>query len=95
MKIDVAINSYKKPESLIYTLMSLKKVAEDMIDVVYINDDQSYNGAIEIYSSPEIQAYFKPWKINVRENTHNIGIKQAYIRGYYPEYMNWKFFFKT
>lgn len=24
-KIDVAINSYKKPESLLYTLMTLKK----------------------------------------------------------------------
>lgn len=94
MKIDVAINSYKKPESLIYTLMSLKKVAGDMIDVVYINDDQSHNGAIEIYNSPEILEYFKPWKISVRENTHNIGIKQAYIRGYYPEYMTWKFFLK-
>lgn len=94
MKIDVAINSYKKPESLIYTLMSLKKVAGNLIDTVYINDDQSKNGAVEIYRSPAIQEYFKPWKINVRENTHNIGIKQAYIRGYYPEYMNWKFFLK-
>ena len=94
MKIDVAINSYKKPESLIYTLMSLKKVAGDMIDTVYINDDQSHNGAVEIYNAPEIQEYFRPWKILVRENTHNIGIKQAYIRGYYPEYMNWKFFLK-
>ena len=36
-KIDVAINSYKKPESLIYTLMTLKKVAADLIDTVYIS----------------------------------------------------------
>lgn len=41
MKIDVAVPSYKKPESLIYTLMTLKKVAGDLIDAVYINDDCS------------------------------------------------------
>ena len=28
-KIDVAINSYKKPESLLYTLMTLKKYSGD------------------------------------------------------------------
>ena len=94
MKIDVAINSYKKPESLVYTLMSLKKVAGDMIDTVYINDDLSGNGACDIYRSKELQEYLKPWKIHVRENTYNVGIKQAYIRGYYPSYMNWKFFLK-
>ena len=91
MKIDVAINSYKKPESLIYTLMTLKKTAGDMIDTVYINDDRSRNGALEIYKSPQVKEYFSPWKIDVRENTKNIGIKQAYIRGYYPPYMDWKF----
>lgn len=94
MKVDVAINSYKKPESLIYTLMSLKQVAGEMIDTVYINDDCSGKEVCDIYRSQAIQEYFKPWKINVRENTHNIGIKQAYIRGYYPAYMNWKFFLK-
>jgi len=94
MKIDVAINSYKKPESLIYTLMSLKQIAGDMIDTVYINDDCSGKEVCDIYRSAAIQEYFKPWIINVRENTHNIGIKQAYIRGYYPSYMTWKFFLK-
>lgn len=28
MKIDVAVPSYKKPESLLYTLMTLKKSPE-------------------------------------------------------------------
>ena len=53
-KIDVAINSYKKPESLIYTLMTLKKVAADLIDTVYINDDCSDNGAYELYTHPAV-----------------------------------------
>ncbi|MBR1605038.1 MAG: hypothetical protein IJ660_02890 [Alphaproteobacteria bacterium] len=94
MKIDVAINSYKKPESLIYTLMSLKQIAGDMIDTVYINDDCSGKEVCDIYRSEAVREYFKPWKLDVRENTHSIGIKQAYIRGYYPAYMGWKFFCK-
>ena len=94
MKIDVAINSYKKPESLIYTLMTLKKVAGDMIDTVYINDDLSGNGVCDIYRSPAIREYFKPWKINVRENIQNVGLKQVYVRGYYPNYMDWKYLLK-
>lgn len=102
-KIDVAINSYKKPESLIYTLMTLKKVAADLIDTVYINDDCSDNGAYELYTHPAGAEYFKPWKLDVRVNTHNVGIKEVYVRGYRPAYMrtlkfmlsNWKRFYSS
>ena len=102
-KIDVAINSYKKPESLIYTLMTLKKVAADLIDTVYINDDCSDNGAYELYTHPAVAEYFKPWKLDVRVNTHNVGIKEVYVRGYRPAYMrtlkfmlsNWKRFYSS
>jgi len=94
MKIDVAVNSYKKPESLIYTLMTLKKVAGDIIDTVYINDDCSGDGTSSLYRHPDIADYFKPWKLDVRDNTENVGIKQVYVKGYYPEYMNWKFMLK-
>lgn len=102
-KIDVAINSYKKPESLLYTLMTLKAVAGDKIDTVYINDDCSDNGAYELYTHPAVQEYFKPWNLNVRVNTRNVGIKEVYVPGYRTEYMrtikfllsNWKRFYST
>ena len=80
-KIDVAINSYKKPESLIYTLMTLKKVAADLIDTVYINDDCSDNGAYELYTHPAVAEYFKPWKLDVRVNTHT---GNAFIHPHIP-----------
>ena len=48
-KIDVAIPSYKKPESLIYTVLSLKKHCEDLIDTIYINDDCSGDESIAFY----------------------------------------------
>ena len=37
MKVDVAVQSYKKPESLVYTLLSLKKHCGKHIDTIYIN----------------------------------------------------------
>ena len=85
-KIDVAINSYKKPESLIYTLMTLKKTSGDLIDKVYINDDCSGNGAIELYNHPAIREYFQPWTLDVRENTRNVGIKEVYVPDARPKY---------
>ena len=94
MKIDVAVNSFKKPESLIYTLMTLKKVAGDLIDTVYIQDDCSHDGTVELYRSPEVQEFFKPWKLDIRETSRNIWMQPVYVRGYYPAYMNWLFLLK-
>lgn len=91
MKVDVAVQSYRKPESLIYTLMTLKEVAADLIDTVYINDDCSNDGTVEIYNSPEVREYFKPWKLNVRTNTKNVGVEQVYMYKIRPDYMNWWF----
>ena len=91
MKVDVAVQSYKKPESLLYTLMSLKKVAGDLIDTVYINDDCSNDGSVELFKDIQVKEYFSPWKLDVRVNTKNVGINQVYMLKYRPDYMNWLF----
>ena len=67
-KIDVAIQSYKKPESLIYTLFSLKKCCGDYIDTIYINDDCSGSNIAEMYKSRKLTEALKPIKIIVRVN---------------------------
>lgn len=72
-KVDVAIQSYKKPESLIYTLLSLKEHCGDYIDTIYINDDCSGNGVIESYKSEELQKRMFPIKLKIRENTKKSG----------------------
>lgn len=41
MKVDIAIQSYRKPELLILTLLSLKSFSGEHIDTVFINDDGS------------------------------------------------------
>lgn len=91
MKVDVAVQSYKKPESLLYTLMSLKKVSGDLIDTVYINDDCSNDGSVEIFNDIRVKEYFAPWKLNVRVNTKNVGVNQVYMLKHRPDYMNWLF----
>jgi hypothetical protein len=49
--IDVAVPSFNKPESLIYTLLSLKKSCGDYIDTVFIQDDCSDKGVVSHYFS--------------------------------------------
>lgn len=86
MKVDVAVQSYKKPESLIYTLLSLKKNCGVHIDTIYINDDCSGNGVIEHYTKPEFLELMHPIRIKVRTNikpsgyTHTIVTKEVVLR---------------
>ncbi len=72
-KIDVAIQSYKKPESLIYTIFSLKKHCGELIDTIYINDDCSGDGTIDFYKDKEFLKRIEPIKIKIRENTKASG----------------------
>jgi len=85
-KIDVAIQSYKKPESLILSLLSLHKVAQDHIDAVWINDDHSGGGITEIYKSESLKIALHPWIINVRQNEKRAGYNFSYVYGYWPKY---------
>lgn len=72
-KIDVAIQSFKKPESLIYTLLSLKKYCGDYIDTIYINDDCSGGDLINYYKDDILKKRLYPIKIKIRVNTKPSG----------------------
>lgn len=74
IKIDVAVQSYKKPESLIYTLLTLKKYCGNHIDRIYIQDDCSGNRTIEKYTSSKFQEAMSPIAIEVYENAQNCSI---------------------
>lgn len=86
MKVDVAIQSYKKPESLVYTLLSLKKYCGEHVDTIYINDDCSGKGVIDHYVNPTLLKIMNPIKIKVRTNikpsgyTHTIVTKEVLFR---------------
>lgn len=67
-KVDVAIPSYKKPESLIYSLLSLKKHCGDYIDTVWIGDDLSGEDTIKHYTDKNFINAMSPIKIKLRVN---------------------------
>lgn len=74
MKIDVAVNSYRKPESLIYTLLSLKQSdRHQLIDTIYINDDCSNDGTIQQYQQTAFLEAMQPIQIKLRTNKKNTG----------------------
>ncbi len=87
MKIDVAIQSYKKPESLLYTLMCLKECCGDRIDTVYINDDCSGEDASRHYSNTAVREYFQGWNIRFRCNTLPVRWRRLKVHGYRPSYI--------
>ncbi len=84
-KIDVIVQSYRKPESLIYTLLSLKKYCGEHIDTIYIDDDQSNDGTTDLYNEKLIKK-MEPIKILVRVNQKK--------SGYTHTCMTWKTFKK-
>ena len=87
-KIDVAIQSYKKPESLIYSLLSLHRVSKRWIDEVWINDDLSGGEILEIYRSEELKRALHPWKIHVRQNSKRMGWWISFVKGKNPQYLS-------
>lgn len=76
-KVDVAICSYKKPESLIYTLFSLKKHCEQYIDTVYIDDDCSDDNTVSFYQDPKLQEALLPLKLAIRINEKRCGYSKT------------------
>ena len=85
--IDVAIQSFKKPELLLYTLLSLKKYEQDLIDRVWIQDDSDDKSVIEFYQSKVFQDALYPWKINIKKNTQRGGWWFTPVRGLYPKHL--------
>lgn len=67
-KIDVMISSFKKPESLIFTVLSLKKHCGEFIDTIYIDDNSQKDGTVDYYKTEKFIKAVEPIKIKVREN---------------------------
>ena len=87
MKADVAVQSYKKPESLLYALMSLKKYSGKYMGDIFINDDSEvpYDELEKIFLNEKVTSYFAPSKIYLRKNTIRVGYWPRYVRGYWPK----------
>lgn len=91
MKVDVSVQSFNKPESLIYSLLCLHSVSKDRVDTVWINDDHSDPGVVEKYVKLVQDEVLAPWKINIRVNKKRSGWWVAFVRGARPEYQTFLF----
>ena len=78
-KVDVAIQSYNKPESLIYTCFTLKEFCGKHIDKIYINDDKSEKSNLEILQSDRFKKAMLPLKIVFRSNNKKAGLQPAFL----------------
>jgi len=87
-KVDVSVQSYNKPESLIFTLLTLHKYSKDKIDTIWINDDQSESGVIEKYKTLIQSDILFPWKIKIRVNEKRVGWWVSFSWGRIPKYAN-------
>lgn len=87
MKIDIAIQSFKKPELLLYTLLCIKKYEEHNIDTVWIHDD-SNDETVMFYESKGFQDALYPWKVSIRKNTQRVGWWFTPVKGLYPRYLS-------
>ena len=86
MKVDLAVQSYKKIESLVYTLLSIKKYCNHHIETVYINDDCSGND-LSLFESGWLKDLFPNWKIKTRYNSMPVGTGTIFLKDYKPHYL--------
>lgn len=85
--VDVAVQSYRKPHLLLYSLLSLKAHSGQHVDQVWINDDGSAPWVIEFYKSKAFQEALHPWRVHVRQNTRRMGWWYLPVKGLQPKYM--------
>lgn len=76
-KVDVAISSYRKPESLIYAIFSLKKYCGDLIDTIYIDDNGSNDNTLDYYLDKKLHDAVFPIKIYARANKKRTGFART------------------
>lgn len=91
MKVDLAIQSYRKPERMALTLLSLHKHSAKHIDNVFINDDGSTHSEARILHHPALRERLSPWNIKIRSNLRRMGWWYAPVKGISPKYpFDWR-----
>jgi hypothetical protein len=87
MRVDVAVQSFRKPESLVYTLLTLHAHCRDGVDAVFVNDDRSSDGTVDAYRAPGLARALAPWRLRVRENGVNTGTRLVIPAGVRPRHL--------
>ncbi|WP_096785026.1 glycosyltransferase family 2 protein [Rhodobacter sp. CZR27] len=73
MTVDVAIPSFRKPESLIFTLLTLHRHSAASIGTVWITDDSSDDGTLDVLRDPALAERLHPWRLDLHETRRRGG----------------------
>jgi hypothetical protein len=79
--VDVAIMTYRKPESLIYTLLTLRQHCLDGVRKVWIGDDCSGPEAWALLSAPELAERLAPWRVQLYSTSRWGGWSETLVTG--------------
>ncbi|MBE2277638.1 MAG: hypothetical protein IAE87_15250 [Rhodobacteraceae bacterium] len=63
--VDLAVMSYRKAASLIYTLFTLHRHSAGRIGTVWLTDDCSRDGTAERLADPELARRLQPWRLDL------------------------------
>lgn len=74
-RADVAIQSFRKPESLVYTLLTLHAHCAPRIGAVWINDDRSEDGSVEAVERLRASGRLAPWDVRLRVNRRRVAFR--------------------
>lgn len=72
-KIDVALQAYKKPESLIFTLLTLHRHSAARIDQVFIRDDSGLADGLAFLDDKALHERLAPWVIRASRSSRPSG----------------------
>jgi hypothetical protein len=79
--IDVAVMTYRKPESLIFTLLTLHRHCRDRIGTVWIGDDCSGNDTARLLTDPALARVLAPWQLQVFSTSRRAGWTETLVTG--------------
>ena len=72
---DVAVQSFRKPESLVYTLLTLHAHCASRIGTVWVNDDRSEDGSVEAIERLRASGRLAPWDVRLRVNRRRVAFR--------------------
>ena len=72
-RADVAIMSYRKSASLIFTLLTLHRHSAGHVGTVWITDDGSDAATLAQLADPELARRLAPWRLDIAANRRRMG----------------------
>ncbi|MDD4004353.1 MAG: hypothetical protein PHW69_04025 [Elusimicrobiaceae bacterium] len=83
-KIDVAAQSFGKPELMFYALLTLRQHSGYLVDTVYINDEMSDHDTLAFYNSKTFLSALSGWRVRICSGRRGSGERRPLAPGFMP-----------